>query len=492
MTSSTRKKLLLINPANKTRKGFRNDPSTCFMPVGLGIVAALTPDHWQVELLDESFEDFSFRPADLVGFTSFTATATRAYQIAATYRAAGIHTVMGGFHASMCPDEVAEYIDTVVTGEAENIWSDLIRDFETGNIKKLYSGGITDVNNIPHLRRDIYKYPYAYDLVQTSRGCPIGCDFCTVTQMCGKTYRERDVEDVLDELEQTTRPLLFFVDDNLVNNNKDAQERAIRLFKGMVQRGIKKFWLSQAALNFADNEEVLYWARKSGCRIILMGIEAESVQALKDVKKNLNLSRGVDSYERTFKKIHKYGISILATMIFGMESDTVEDLVARRNFILRSSIDTYQCTILTPLPGTGLYNRVKNQDRIVLNNLPEDWNEYDGMTSTFNTPQLDHITIKTTMRDIWLSLYNKETIRKKLFRTLWNTRSFMAAYWAYSSGHNYGRMFLEENIKNDPAGVNERLEWKNKKRSIYLKVTDKVIFLIYLFFWGKRVRQMNG
>jgi radical SAM superfamily enzyme YgiQ (UPF0313 family) len=462
------------------------------MPLGLGIVAAMTPAHWEVELIDESFEEFTLRPADLVALTGFTASARRAYEIAAVCMQAGIHTVMGGIHASMYQEEVASYVDTVFAGEAEGAWPDLIKDFEDGKIKTSYDGGIVDISLIPEVRRDIYKYPYAYDLVQTSRGCPMGCEFCSVTQMCGKTYRERDVGAVLDELEKTTRPLLFFVDDNLVNNKKGADERAIRLFKGMIERGIRKVWYSQAAVNFADNEEVLYWARKSGCYMILMGIEAEKPEALKDVRKNLNLKRGVQSYHEIFKKVHKHGIGILASMIFGMESDRKEDLLARRDFILNSSIDTYQCTILTPLPGTVLFDRLKAENRIELNNYPADWQQYDGMMATMSTPNLDREELDETMREIWMSLYNKETMRRKMFRTLRNTRSFRTAYYSYATSHNYGRMFLERFFSSDPNGVTDKFEWKNRKRSLYLKITDKIIWLFYQLAWNRMVKRFTG
>jgi radical SAM superfamily enzyme YgiQ (UPF0313 family) len=462
------------------------------MPLGLGIVAALTPDHWEVELLDEGFEEFTFRPADIVAFTSFTATAPRAYEIAAIYKKAGIHTVLGGIHASMYTEEALDFVDTVVTGEAEGAWPAFIADFESGNPKPLYEGGITDIMNIPHVRRDIYKYPYNYDLVQTSRGCPNGCDFCSVTQMCGKTYRERDVADVLDELEETTRPILFFVDDNLVNNKKGADERAIRLFKGMIERGIKKTWFSQATLNFADNDEVLYWARKSGCMIIHMGVEAENPNALKDVSKKLNLKRGVDSYENTFAKIHKHGIGILAFMIFGMESDKEEDLYARRDFIKNSTIDSYQCTILTPLPGTVLFERMKSQNRIALTNYPTDWQQYDNTKAAIILPNMNPGEIESTMHEIWLSLYNKKAMRKKMFRTLWNTRSFTTAYWSYATNHNYGRMFTENISATHPNAVNSRFEWKDRKRSLYLVLTDKVIWLIYLLFWTRMLKKLSG
>jgi radical SAM superfamily enzyme YgiQ (UPF0313 family) len=485
-------KLLLIHPAIQTRSGFLNDKGTCFMPLGLGIVAALTPVQWEVELLDEGFEEFTFKPAALVAFTSLTSNAPRAYEIAALYRKAGIHTVLGGIHASMYTDEALNFFDTVVTGEAEGAWPTLIADFEAGKTKRLYKGGIIDIKSVPHVRRDIYKYPYTYDLVETSRGCPIGCDFCSVTQMYGKTYRERDVEEVLDELEETTRPMLFFVDDNLVNNKKGADERAIRLFKGMVDRGIKKFWISQAAVNFADNDEVLYWARKSGCILILMGIEAENPQALKDVGKNLNLKRGVDSYRKILKKIHKHGIGILAAMIFGMESDKKEDLYARGEFIKNSSSDAYQCTILTPLPGTVLHDRLKEQNRIVLTNYPSDWQHYHSMVATMNTPNLNSGEIDSTMRGIWLKLYNKEAMRRKMFRTLWNTKSFTTAYWTYATNHNYGRMFLEGIDINDPDIVSSGYAWKNLKRKLYLKFTDKVIWLIYQLFWTRMIKRLSA
>jgi len=485
------RKLLLINPANQLRKGFVNDPSTSFTPLGLGIVAALTPESWDIELIDESLEDFTFISADLVALTGFTANAARAYEIAAIYREKGIHTVMGGIHASMWTDEVVQYVDTVFTGEAEGAWPLLIKDFENGNIKKRYDGGIVEISAICAPRREVFdKYPYVYDSIQTSRGCPIGCDFCSVTQMCGKTYRERPVEVVLDELEKTHRPLLFIVDDNLVNNKKGADQRAIRLFKGMTERKIHKIWMGQAAVNFADNNEVLYWAQKSGCVMVFIGIEAENPNALKDVRKNLNLKRGVNSYRDVFKKMHRHGIGVLAAMIFGMDSDSRDDLYARRDFILNSSIDTYQCTILTPLPGTVLFERMKANNLIVRNNYPVDWQQYDGMAATLNTPLLDLKEIDSTMREIWMKLYHKETIRRKMFHTLWNTRSFSTAYFTYATSHNYGRMFLERYIS---AGdeINEKLEWINKGRSQYLRYTDVIIWLFYRISWQKMLNRFR-
>lgn len=489
---NARKKLLLINPINRNAVGLVNDPSTSFMPIGLGVIAALTPDNWDIELIDESFEEFTLRQADLVGLTAFTSNAPRAYEIAEICRKNGIYTVMGGVHASMMTEEAVTYVDTVVAGEAETIWPVFLADFESGNPKPLYHGGITPVNLIPHVRRDIFKYPYVNDLIQTTRGCPMGCDFCSVTQLCGKQYRERDIEDVLDEMEQTTRPLLFIVDDHLVNNNKQGRERAIRLFKGMVQRGIKKLWLGQASMNFADDDEVLYWAAKSGCTFMLLGIEAETSVALGEVKKRLNLKRGVDSYRETFKKIHRHGIAILGAMIFGMDSDGRKELFARRDFILNSGIDAIQASILTPLPGTGLFNRMQSENRIALNNFPADWKYYHFMQATMGTSKLTRDELHETMKEIWLSMYNKDNIRKMMFRTLWRTRNLKAAYWVYGANHNYGRVVLEDMINDNPDGLNRNLERNSGIRSLYLKLTDFILMVLYAISWNKMVDRFRG
>jgi radical SAM superfamily enzyme YgiQ (UPF0313 family) len=486
MTINGERKLILINPANKKRKGFIIDPSTSYMPVGLGIVAALTPAHWDVELLDESFENFSLRPAEVVAFTGFTANAARAYEISAVCRAAGIYTVMGGIHASMYTSEVLEYMDTVVTGEAEGAWHDFIADFEAGTVKRQYDGGIVDIRDIPKVRRNIYKHPYNYDLVQTTRGCPWGCEFCSVTHMCGKSYRERDVEDVLDELEETTRPIVFFVDDNLVNHKKGADERAIRLFKGMIGRGIKKHWFTQVALNFADNEEVLYWARKSGCMGVLIGVEAESPEALKDVSKKLNLARGVDSYKEIFRKIHRHGMGVIASVMFGMDSDRKEDLYARGEFIRRSSMDTYQCSIVTPFPGTILFDRVRSQNRIIRNHYPGDWQFYDGSRSVMNTISMNLPDMENAVYDIWLGLYDKAAMRRKMFHTLWNTKSFLTAYWTYAANHNYARINLEGISATTLSGPAR----ENIKKRLYLGFTDKVLWLIYQLVWTRMLRKL--
>lgn len=199
------KRLILINPANTYRKGYLLRRESKQVPLGLGIIAALTPADWKVKILDENFREFQFREADLVGITAVTASVNRAYEIAAVYREKGIPVVIGGIHASALPDEALQYADAVVIGEAEGSWNNLIRDFESGNLQKIYRSDLTDLKNLPPARHDLFHPAYLFASIQTSRGCPMNCDFCSVPSFNGHKYRLRDVNAVLDEIGSVSR-----------------------------------------------------------------------------------------------------------------------------------------------------------------------------------------------------------------------------------------------------------------------------------------------
>ena len=184
--------------------------------MGLGIIAGLTPDAWDVELVDENFSPFTYHDADLVGITAFTFAANRAYQIAAAYRQQGVPVVMGGIHASMCFAEALQFVDAVVIGEAESVWPQVLADAVQGRLKRTYRGQWLDLAGLQPPRRDIYDSNYMFASVQTSRGCPFDCDFCSVTTYNGRRYRRRPTIEVLDEIESIPHDLLFFVDDNVI------------------------------------------------------------------------------------------------------------------------------------------------------------------------------------------------------------------------------------------------------------------------------------
>ena len=432
-----KKKLLLVNPVNPGRVGLTVNRSSRFQPLGLGIIAALSPSDWKVEIADENFAPFEFRNADLVGLTAFTANINRAYEISSRYRKKGVPTILGGIHSSMCQEEATKYADAVVVGEAESVWPQVISDFESGKLQEVYKGDLVDLESIPQPRRDLFHPGYMFGSVQTSRGCPMNCDFCSVTIFNGSRYRKRPVEKVLDELQTIPQKMVFFVDDNIIGYGKDDEERAIALFKGMVERGIKKEWFCQASMNFANNEEVLEYAAQSGCRMVFLGLEAENKDALEKVNKRMNLKMGVDAYAETFRRIHRHGITVLGAFIYGLDGDTPEKLRQRTDYILKSSIDMMQVTFLTPLPGTRSFNRLREEGRLLYTDFPSDWVHYDMSEVTYNPLSMNREELTKVMRESTRRLYDPWTMRRKFMKTWLATRSLRTAMWAYTSNKNY-------------------------------------------------------
>lgn len=436
-------KLLLINPLNQYRKGFVLNPKSTYPPIGLGIIAALTPDHWDVEILDENFEEFELKDVDLVGFTAFTAQIYRAYELSGKFRQHGIKTVIGGIHASMVPDEAMKYADSVVIGEAESTWATLISDFENNKLKKSYRGELLPMNGFPKARHDLFHPSYDFTSIQTTRGCPMKCEFCSVHRFNGSRYRQRPVEEVLDEMEIMPHNNMFIVDDNIIGYSKQSQRRAIELFKGMIKRKIGKEWFTQASLNIADNEDVLKYMSEAGCRMIFLGIESEKEAQLKEQNKGLNVKIGGDKYQEVFDKIHNAGITVLGSFIFGMDADTVEDLHARADYILNSSIDCYQTGVLTPLPGTPLFERFLKEDRMLYSNFPEDWQHYHVYEVAIRPKQMELESLREEMTKVWSKIYNKEVFTRKFINALRSTKNANSAIWSFFTNMHYHNMAFE-------------------------------------------------
>jgi len=456
---SVKKKLLLINPFSRHKKKDLYDVHAMSPPLALGIIAAHTPSNWEVEILDENFEDFTYREADLIGLTAVTASVNRAYEIAGIYRKKGVTTVIGGIHASMMPDEAQGYVHVVVTGEAESVWKELMQDFEQGKVKSRYDGKLLPMDKAPMPRRDLFHPDYAYANIQTTRGCPMQCDFCSVHTFNGNHYRQRPVEEVLDELETIPHERIYFVDDNIIGYNSQSTARAKALFKGMIERGIKKDWYCQASLNFADDEEVLEYAAKSGCRMVLIGIESEKVDQLKEANKKLNLKMGTSSYDDVFDKIHKYGISVLGALIYGLDSDSKQDLFDRSKFAIESHMDAMQATIVTPLPGTSLFKRLDKENRLIYTNFPKDWEHYHFLEVVHEPVKMKSGELMEAMWENWDLLYKHRTLQKKMLQTLKATRDVRAAAWSYLS--NVERHNIVFGSKRPPIDPQEFLKGLN-------------------------------
>jgi len=394
--------------------------------------------------LDENFDEFEYKEADLVGLTAFTSNAYRAYQIAQVYKEHGIPTVMGGIHATMMFQEALNYFDTVVKGEAESIWPTVIADFEKGQMKRIYDGVRLKADKLVPARHDLFHPRYAFASIQTTRGCPWRCDFCTVHAFNGTAYRQRPVQDILDEIEMTSeKEYLFFVDDNIIGYSKKSMARTIELLKGMKERGLKREWFSQASINFAENEEMLQLAHDTGCKMVLLGIESEKLEGLEETNKDLNKKIGFGHYDDIFSKIHEYGIAVLGTFIFALDTDTPEDLKKRVDFIINSKVDAFQTSVLTPFPGTGTYRKFMEEDRIHFKNFPEDWQRMRFFENVIDPITMTHDELNEVLYEQWGRLFSSKTLLNKFKMTLKETRDTKAALWALVTNSNYGNTIFE-------------------------------------------------
>jgi radical SAM superfamily enzyme YgiQ (UPF0313 family) len=438
-----RKTLLLINPANQLRPGFHVNVQTRNQPLSLGIIAALTPSEWKIKIIDENFREFRYYEADLVGLTAFTSSAPRAYEIAALYRAKGIPTVMGGIHASMVPEEAKKFVDVVAEGEAEGIWPELIRDFQSGKMKSRYVSPVGKVINQPLPRRDLFHPAYVAASIQTTRGCPMNCTFCSVSAFNGRHYRFRPLEDVLDEYESVPQKYVFFIDDNIIGHSHETKERAAMLFEGILKRGIRKHWISQSSVNFADDPELLRLAARSGCRMIFLGIEAETDEQLQEANKKMNLRKGAGSYPQIFKHIQRHGIGVIAGLIFGWDSDTPETISARATFALRCGADSFQTSLLTPLPGTGLFEKIRSEGRLLYTNFPDDWQRYDYFEPTIRHPLLDTQTLDDAAEAAKHRIYSLRAIFYRGLITLFRTRKLITTLMLTLNYLHYRNIFLK-------------------------------------------------
>ena len=337
-----------------------SEDSALLPRLGLGLLAAQTPSDIEIIYTDDIVQPFDLdrdvKDVDLVGISVDSKTARRAYDIAARYRQRGIKVVMGGIHPTALPDEALLHADSVVIGEADKLWGKVVADFQAGELQPRYAGGWPDLAGIPWARRDVFrsrKY-IPFQVVQTMRGCPYPCEFCSVSTANGTTLRMRPVDDVVGEF-KTLGSRLLFADDNVMIHRKYAEE----LFSRLADLG--KSWVGQCSLAAIQHEPNIALMARSGCKGLFVGLESidEATLALTGKKQNRP-----EHYEEIIGRLREYGIGTWASFVFGFDTDDTEVFDRTVEFGIKARLTMASFAILTPYPGTRLYRRLADEGRL--------------------------------------------------------------------------------------------------------------------------------
>ncbi len=359
-------RLTIVHPCIGRHAGDRTYIRTWQMePLPAATLAGLTPKDVAVRFYDDRMEEIPFdEPADLVALSVETYTAKRAYQIATEFRKRKVPVVMGGFHAALCPDEVARYAEAVVVGEAEVTWPQVVDDARHGRLKRMYRSegrpglaGLRPDRSIFHGKRYL-----PVGLVEAGRGCHFKCEFCAVQTVFESTQTRRPHEDILDELRRLkdTKKLFFFVDDNITSNLAQAKE----FFRALIPLGIR--WVSQSSINAAHDEEFLDLLARSGCQGVLIGFESLNPANLQSMNKTFNLARG--GFEKALANLRRHRIRVYGTFIFGYDGDTPASFAPTVEFAQEHALYIAAFNHLTPFPGTPLYARLVRENRMLYEN----------------------------------------------------------------------------------------------------------------------------
>lgn len=375
-------KILLVSPSKdpEVRK-----PRFLMIPqLALHLLAGLTPARHQLRIVEEELEPVDFRePCDLVGISCMTSNSTRAYALAREFRKRGARVVLGGVHPTILPEESLQHADSVVVGEAEGVWEQLLEDAEGGRLQRRYHEPSPSLERYVPIgsRKGARRTLFDVIPIMTTRGCPFNCEFCCVHDIFGRRVRHVPVPNVVRDIRESGGRSFIFLDDNIVGDAAYARE----LFQAIRPLGIR--WAGQATLAVARNEELLSLARASGCIALFFGLESVSESRLKTLRKSIKDLADIQEALRTVKA---HGIYLHASVIFGFDDDTYDTFPDTLAFLERSRISSASINILTPYPGTEVFRRLRQEGRL----LTEDWSRYDHSTAVFRPKNMSALELQ--------------------------------------------------------------------------------------------------
>lgn len=427
------KRIVFINPSNRDNI-FENIKVLALPPLNLAILAGYTPEEYDVMIIDEGKETIDFdMDADLVAITCMTPLAPRAYEIGSRFRERDTKVVLGGIHPSMMPEEASRYADAVVVGEGEEIWPAILKDYEKGNLKTIYTAQHPSLEKLPGPRRDLFNNCYFVQTVQTSRGCPFNCNFCSVTRFNGGEYRLRPVDDVISEISQLKGSRFFFVDDNIVGSGQRSVQRTFQMLDRLKDLG--KEWASQTCLHIAEDDRLLKAAADSHASFFFIGFESLEAETLNMMNKHVNLRPSIRNYKDAIRKIQDHGLAVIGGFIFGNDTDTEDIFEKTVDFIHDTKMDGAQFSIQTPFPGTKLWEQLSDENRLLLKDYPNDWKRYHGFDVVY---QPKNMTVEKLREGHALAYKTVASFGSSLFRamkTFLHTRNVLSTavsfYWNY-------------------------------------------------------------
>ena len=380
-------------------------------------IAALTPSKHTVEIVNQNYENINFeQDADLIGITCYTMTAPKVYEIADKFRKKGKTVILGGYHPSAMTNEAKQHADSVIIGMAEVNWPRALEDFERGELKPVYEKDHDfDISKVPPIRRDLIKNNPFIGAIQTTRGCSNQCEFCAISSFCGKMVKQRPIKDVVEEIKNMPNKMFIFHDPHLTLHRKYAME----LFKEMIKQKINKGWVANGTANILSsvNEEFLNLAQKSGCVEWFVGFESVSQEALNNIKKTHNK---VNDFKNMIKKVHNHGMIIQGGIIFGFDEDTKDIFDTTIETINDWDLDVLEVNILTPYPGTPLFERLDRENRIIT----KDWSKYNQVEVVFQPKNMTPEELYEGSRQVAKEFYTNYNLIKRTTKIMIITKKF--------------------------------------------------------------------